>query len=346
MMTGLPTFDPGFSTPAMTVVWSAEARVAAMLDVEQAVAAAQAEAGLIAPDELGAITAAIHGVAARLDASLAAQILTAGWDAGTPVIPLLVAIREGAPLELLHHRVTTQDIVDSAMMVQVSRALRVVDDLIDRVVAVLHPSIGVIGVIGDQPVMARTLLQPAAPTTVAGRVQRWIDPLVRRRAELAATGARLPVQLGGPIGDRAGLADDVVAGVARRLGLTAVDHAWHTDRAPISEVVALVERTVSWVAKIAYDVVLLSQPEIGEVQVRAGGSSAMAHKRNPIDAVRALAAADACHGAASIITAARPHEFERAAGSWHAEWFAIPLVFHTAAAALDAIGSMELRFTD
>ena len=137
----------------------------------------------------------------------------------------------------------------------------------------------------------------------------------------------------------------MVAGVARRLGLAAIDYAWHTDRAPIGEVISLVERTVSWVAKIAHDVALLSQPELGEVEVRAGSSSAMAHKRNPIDAVRALAAADACHGAASICTAARPHEFERAAGSWHAEWFAIPLVLHTAAAALDALGSMELRFT-
>ncbi len=342
IVTGQPSFDPGFSTPAMTAVWLGEARVAAMLDVEQAIAAAQTEAGLIPQDDFMAITAAIHQVAARLDAPLAAQILAAGWAAGTPVIPLLAAIREHEPLEFLHHRVTTQDIVDSAMMVQVSRALRVLDDLAHRAATMLANAAGVDG---DRPVMARTLLQPAVPTTVARRVQSWIDPFVRRRAELAAAGAALPVQLGGPIGDRAGIDGDVVAGVARRLGLIAVSYAWHTDRAPISEVVALVERTVSWAAKIAHDVVLLSQPEIGEVQVRTGGSSVMAHKRNPIDAVRALAAADACHGAASIITSARPHEFERAAGSWHAEWFAIPVVFHTAAAVLDALGSMDLCLT-
>ena len=166
----------------MTAVWSAQARVAAMLDVEQAIAAAQTEAGLIAPADFAAINAAIHHVAAQLDAPLAAEILAAGWDAGTPVIPLLAAIREHEPLELLHHRVTTQDIVDSATMVQSSRALRVLDDLLDRAATMMHAAAGIDG---NRSVMARTLLQPALPTTIAGRVQGWIDPLVRRRAELA-----------------------------------------------------------------------------------------------------------------------------------------------------------------
>ena len=98
-----------------------------------------------------------------------------------------------------------------------------------------------------------------------------------------------------------------------------------------------VERTVAAAAKVAHDLILLSQPEIGEISMRAGGSSAMAHKRNPTDAIRCLAAADACSGVASTITRARPHELERAAGSWHAEWFALPAVFHTAGASLASL---------
>jgi 3-carboxy-cis,cis-muconate cycloisomerase len=90
-------------------------------------------------------------------------------------------------------------------------------------------------------------------------------------------------------------------------------------------------------AKIALDIALLDQSDTSEVSVRGGGSSSMPGKQNPIDAIRALAAADANRGAAAMITQARPHELDRALGSWHVEWFALPLVFHTAAAALVAV---------
>ncbi len=343
LMTGLPTFDPGFSTPAMTMIWTPTARIAAMLDVERAIAASQADSGEIPIDAFDKISTAIDAVVEQLDTAIAEQILIDGWHVGTPVIPLLETIRAKQELPLLHLHVTTQDIVDSATMVQIGRALRILVALADRAIVMVASARDADG--GKHPVMARTLLQPALPMTVAQRAQHWIEPLVRHRAALSEAVARLPLQLGGPIGDRTGISDGVVAGVARRLALADVGYVWHTDRSPISEVVGVVGRAVAWVAKIAHDVALLGQPEIGEVQVRAGGSSAMAHKRNPIDAVRTLGAADACAGLASIVTRSRPHEFERAAGAWHAEWFAVPLVFHTAAAAFDALGSMELRFT-
>jgi 3-carboxy-cis,cis-muconate cycloisomerase len=96
---------------------------------------------------------------------------------------------------------------------------------------------------------------------------------------------------------------------------------------------------------VASDLLLLSQHEIGELRLPAGGSSSMPHKKNAMVAVRALAAARACHGVASVVTGAPPHELERAAGSWQSEWFALPMVFHTAAAALDstreAVSAME-----
>jgi 3-carboxy-cis,cis-muconate cycloisomerase len=130
--------------------------------------------------------------------------------------------------------------------------------------------------------------------------------------------------------------DTVVHALAEELRLAAPPIPWHTDRGPVLRVTNLVERTVTASARIAADLMLLAQPEIGEVQLPSGGSSSMPHKRNPMLAVRALAAARACHGVATVITGAPPHELERAAGSWHAEWFAVPLVFHTASAVLSA----------
>jgi 3-carboxy-cis,cis-muconate cycloisomerase len=149
------------------------------------------------------------------------------------------------------------------------------------------------------------------------------------------------VQLGGPAGDLAaygGAAPRVVEAFAGRLALRVPDLPWHTDRTPITAVVAAVAGTARTAATIAEDLALLAQAEVGEVRMRPGGSSSMAGKRNPIDAVRALAAADACAGLAATVTGARPHELERAAGAWHTEWFAVPLVMQTAGAAVAAVG--------
>jgi 3-carboxy-cis,cis-muconate cycloisomerase len=108
-----------------------------------------------------------------------------------------------------------------------------------------------------------------------------------------------------------------------------------------------VEEPVLGLAKVAMDLALLAQSDTAEVEVRAGGSSSMAGKRNPIDPIRVLAAADACRGAAAMITQGRPHELDRGLGSWHVEWLALPLVFQTAAAVCEAteraLASLEVR---
>ena len=129
------------------------------------------------------------------------------------------------------------------------------------------------------------------------------------------------MQLGGLIGDRMSIADDVVDGVADRLGLDSRP-PWHTDRAPVIDIVNAVTDLARWAAKVAVDIAHLVQ--LGEITTRAGGSSAAAGKRNPIDAMRATAAAEACLGVATVVLHAKPHELERGLGSWHAEWFAAP----------------------
>jgi 3-carboxy-cis,cis-muconate cycloisomerase len=318
---------PGFSTARMDTIFALSSRVAAMAEVEAAIAAAQGAVGDIPGDAAAAIVAAC---ADPIDT----QVLAEGWQVGTPVLPLLDALRARLPESArgsLHHGLTTQDVVDTATMCLSSSALHHLGDLSSESASAIRSIVKRSGSIATE---ARSFLQPADVTTVGFRAARWLDQLDRARSRLEAT--ETPVQLGGLIGDRMSIADDVVEGVAERLGLESRP-PWHTDRTPIIDIVNAVTDLARWAAKVGVDVAHLVQ--LGEITTRAGASSAAAGKRNPIDAMRAAAAAEACLGVATVILHAKPHEFERGLGSWHAEWFALPLVFETAGAAMEAIGA-------
>ncbi len=321
------TLYPGFSTEPMDTIFALPARVRAMAAVEAAVATAQGAAGLIPTDAADAIVAAcvepVH-----------VEILAEGWQAGTPVLGLLDTLRSRLPdgsSQYLHHGLTTQDVVDTAAMVLARQAL---DHLWESTREATRSLRGIIDRSGDVATQARSFLQPADVTTVGFRTARWLDQLDQVRRRIGSI--RLPVQLGGLIGDRLGITTEVVNAVAANLTLES-RLPWHTDRSPVIEVVTYLTDIARWAEKVAIDVAQLVQ--LGEVTTRAGGSSAAAGKRNPIDAMRAAAAAQACFGIATIITQAKPHELERGLGSWHAEWFALPLVFQTAAASLESISS-------
>lgn len=331
----LPTVDPGFSTEAMTRVVGAEPRVAAMCRFEGALARAEAALGLL-PD----------GVADRIAAACdrgvddPAAVLVEGWEVGTPVLPLLDRLRARLDEDAaawLHHGATTQDTVDTAMVLQARQGLGVLrDDLVDlarhlRSLTVAHR---------DTPAAGWTFLQPAVPTTVGRRTAGWLAPVVTHLADLRTQAAALPVQLGGPSGTLDALGEDgpgVVEALAADLDLVAPDLPWHTDRTVVATLAAALGRTARTMATIGTDLALLAHD--GVARMRGGGSSSMPGKRNPIDAVRAVAAAEACAGAVSVVTRGRPHELERAVGGWHAEWWALPQALQTAAAAVQAIGA-------
>jgi len=191
--------------------------------------------------------------------------------------------------------------------------------------------------------MGRTFLQNALPTTFGLRVGGWLDPTLTHLERLRATRAGLALQFGGPVGNLATLGDDgsaVVSALGARLELAVPDVPWHTDRTRVRDVVNVVEDAVASLAKVAADVALLAQSGIGEVTTRSGGSSSIPHKKNPIDSVRALAAADVCHGAAAIVRGGRPHELDRSLGSWQAEWAAIPLLFSSASGVIEATNTL------
>jgi len=332
-MTQLPTFDPGFSTSDMTAVFTSAATVAAMTEFESALALALVDVGL-APEESGrAVAAACLEPLDNPD-----EIVASTWDTGTPVIALnraLSARLDDDSVRWLHFGATTQDTVDTGRMLQCRSALslleasaiRVARDLKDF--AVEHR---------DQPQMGRTFLQESRPTTFGARVAMWLAPLVEDVHDLRVCREGLMVQLGGPSGvltDYGDRAADVVEAVARRLSLKAPIISWHTDRSPVWWLARAVETLALGMGKIGTDLALLAG--FGEVNVRAGGSSSMPGKRNPLDAIRARAAASACSGFASMITGVPPNELDRGVGGWHVEWLALPMLFQTAAAAVEAV---------
>lgn len=332
-MNVIPGFDPGFSTPEMTTTFSLSARVSGMLAVESALAVVSAELGIIPRAAAESIVTAC--TEADIDAF---QLAEAGWEVGTPVVPMLDAIRSALNDEdaaWLHFGATTQDIVDSASMLQMKDGLTHLAEDLTRSVECLA---ALAGAHRRTTMAGRSFLQPGEPITFGVVVAGWLTALDRHRRNLEAERSRLPVQLGGPVGDlkRFGAhAGDVVRLLASELDLSEPIMPWHADRAPVAETMSHLESTTRTIAKIAIDLSLLAQA--GEIRVRSGGSSSMPHKANPVDAIRAIAASEACIGATSVVTRGRAHELQRGIGGWHAEWWAVPMSFHCAGAAMAAL---------
>jgi 3-carboxy-cis,cis-muconate cycloisomerase len=332
-VTGLPTFDPGFSTTAMTAIFSPGGRIRRMLEVEAALARVEAAARVIPPAAAALIEHACQGVS--LDAE---SMLRQGWTTGTPVMPVLDALREALPADAashLHRGATSQDIIDTGLVLQIRDGMGELASALDAPLTHLGR---LMREHAQTPHLGRTWLQAAAPTSFGLRIAGWAEPLVRLRAALEAAASHLPLQFGGPVGNLARLGSagvDVMERLAADLGLAVPALPWHADRSHLVAAIDPVRAVARGMAKMAVDVALLAQA--GEVHIPAGGSSSMPHKRNPIDAVRAIAAAQACEGAASVISGGRPHELDRGLGGWQAESWAVPMVFHTAAATVEAM---------
>ncbi|HZD23225.1 MAG TPA: lyase family protein [Acidimicrobiia bacterium] len=338
-MSGSPLSFWGFSTPTIDRIFSADGVVKAIMRFEGALAEALGEVGIAPEDEAKAVAAVCEEPVGDPD-----RLLRSTWEMGSPLIVLVEVIRsrldDDDQRRWVHYGATTQDAIDTVHMLAAKEALGYLDDGLATVCRIMRD---LVVAYRDQPHLARTFLQDAQPTTFGLRVAGWLQPTLTHLETLRETRATLAVQLGGPVGNLATYGPKgtaVVESVARRLDLRPPDLAWHTDRSRIRALVAAVLDPVSTLAKVATDVGLLAQSAIGEVTVRPGGSSSIASKENPIDAIRALAAADVCTGAAAMITRARPHELDRAMGSWHTEWVALPMVFSSASAVVEAISSL------
>lgn len=318
--------ESGFGSPSAARALSWPSRVERMLEVERALAAAQAELGLIPAEEARVVAAACD-----LQHIDLAALADEASHAATPVIPLIRAItaRGSDPATAhLHYGATSQDIIDTATVLQVR-------DVLDLLESELRGVAAACARLAEQHrhtiAAGRTLGQQAVPVTMGLRAARWLAAVCRRLEQLRMVRPRvLQVQLGGAAGTLAvygARGPELMGALGRRLGLATPELPWHAERDRIVELAGLLAGVTNVVAKVATDLVLLSQTEIGEVQERGSpgpGSSAMPHKRNPVDATAARAAARLALGEVVVLLQAGESELERAAGAWQAEWVALP----------------------
>jgi 3-carboxy-cis,cis-muconate cycloisomerase len=308
---GDPTVDRSVDDAAL---------VKAMLEVEAALARAAAAAGLVSAESAAAVTDTARGLDLDLEDLGRRAALS-----GTPVIPLVQALISAVPdnaRDAVHMGATSQDIIDTALQLVARRAL---GPLLGHLDEAAEHAAHLASAHRDTLAVARTLSQPALPTTFGLRAAGWLAGLDTAAAELDRVwNTRLAVQLGGAAGTMAAYGADglrVAAQLAGELGLSEPCLPWHTERSRVLALGAALGGAVAACGKIATDVILLSQAEVGEVaEAEPGSSSAMPHKRNPVLSVLVVAAARRAPGLVSTLLASGVHEQERATGSWHAEW--------------------------
>jgi 3-carboxy-cis,cis-muconate cycloisomerase len=343
---GMAAFDALFVPAQLRDAVSPHAWLEGMLDAERALATAGAAAGVVPAGAAAEIAAACD--AARFDPDLLAEEGRAVGNPAEPLVRALAGMVGDEASRWVHRGATSQDIVDTAAMLVAQRALTLVLADADRVAAA---AAALAREHRDTPMAARTLLQHAVPTTFGLKAAGWLAAVVEARARLAEVArTRLAAQLGGAAGTLAAFGEDGVTLLdlyAGELGLQAPALPWHTDRTRIAELGAALAAAAGVAAKIALDVVLLAQTEVGEVTEGDGGrSSTMPQKRNPVRSALARASARLAGAHASVLTGGLEHEHERAAGAWQSEWDALSGALAYAGGALsavaDALESLEV----
>ncbi|MEQ7124516.1 adenylosuccinate lyase family protein [Actinopolymorpha sp. B11F2] len=336
-------FGPLFGDAEVDAAVSDDAVLQAMLDVESALAQAEADAELFPRETAEAISAACEPH--RFD------ITRLGEDAegaGNPVVPLVRALTAQVPPEArpwVHHGATSQDILDTAFVLVVTRG---VDMLVPTLDAAAAACARLVEEHRGTLMVARTLGQQALPTTFGLKAAGWLTGLDVAMDRLANVRRNLAVQLGGAAGTLAAFGPTngltVLERLAARLGLAVPTIPWHTNRQRWLDVATALGGVVAAAGKVALDVSLMAQTEVGEVAEgggravadvgpaategdqavqgggRHGGSSTLPHKRNPVDSVLILAAAHRVPGLVATLHATALHAHERATGAWHAEW--------------------------
>ena len=313
--------------------FSFEADLAAMLAFETALAQAQAALGLIPPD------AARRIAETCLDFAPDRSRLAAGAARDGVVAPALVALlREavGAPHAVfLHKGATSQDVIDTSLTMRLKGVCALLEARLERLIDILD---GLATRDGAIPLMAHTRMQRALPFTAADKLRAWRAPLRRALVRLAELKPRLlAAQFGGPIGARGdleGKGDAVAAELASRLGL-ADGPCWHVERDAIGEFASWLSLVAGALGKLGQDAALMAQNEIGEVRLGGGGgSSAMAHKSNPVGAEVLVTLARFCAGQLGTLHQALVHENERSGAAWTLEWLVLPPMVAATGAAL------------
>ncbi|WP_116896483.1 3-carboxy-cis,cis-muconate cycloisomerase [Pseudomonas syringae] len=323
-------FDAYFMQPEMREIFSDEGRVQGMLDFEAALARAQARVGLIPPEVVADIELSCDARLFDFDA-LAIAIGSAG-NSAIPLVKALgkqIAARSAEAERYVHMGATSQDVMDSGLILQLRRAIVLLEHDLTRLADAMaeqaqHHA--------GTPLAGRTWLQQATPVTLGMKIAGWLGAVTRHRQRLNEIKPRLLcLQFGGASGSLAALGDQafsVAEALAGELQLELPEQPWHTQRDRLVEFASLLGLIAGSLGKLGRDVSLLMQTEVGEVFEPSapgkGGSSTMPHKRNPVGAAVMISTATRAPGLVATMLAALPQEHERSLGLWHAEWETLP----------------------
>ncbi|MGE8345083.1 3-carboxy-cis,cis-muconate cycloisomerase [Pseudomonas helleri] len=333
-------FDAYFTGKAMGAVFCDHGRVQAMLDFEAALARAQASTGLIPSSAVAPIEAACRAELYDFEA-LGLAIASAGNSAIPLVKALGKQIASASPEaeRYVHLGATSQDVMDSGLVLQLRAALELIEQDLQQLGEVLAQQAQRYA---TTPLAGRTWLQQATPVTLGMKIAGWLGAVTRSRQRLQALKPRLlSLQFGGASGTLAALGDQalpVAHALAAELKLALPDQPWHTQRDRLVEFGAVLGLVAGSLGKMGRDISLLMQTEAAEVFEPSapgkGGSSTMPHKRNPVGSAVLISAATRVPGLLGTLFSAMPQEHERSLGLWHAEWETLPQICCLVAGAL------------
>ena len=344
------TDDWGLLEPlgASAAVTSDDAVLAALVEVERALVRAW---GRVLGEDLVAVARALDARALDRDG-----LLAGARSGGMPVIALVEQLRAQAEAEVtgsgdrVHAGATSQDILDSALVLVARTALA---ETRGHLVSTGEALAALANGERDTASIARTLGQHAAPSTVGVTIAGWLDGV--SSALEAIDDTVFPVQLGGAVGtgeafdrhaDRVDATPELRTALADDLGLADPGRSWHTERSPILHIADTGALVVAALGRIGRDVAFLARTEIGEVVLAAtGGSSAMPHKRNPVDAVLLTANGLRAPGLLATVHSASVSQDARPAGEWHAEWQALRGLVRLALESADAAEALAVGLT-
>jgi 3-carboxy-cis,cis-muconate cycloisomerase len=341
--------DPLLGSPPIGAIFSDHGRLQGMLDFEAALARAEVRADVIPAHAAPAISAKCR--AELFDPTALAE---ATARAGTPVIPLvkhlaaLVAADNPEAARFVHWGATSQDAMDTGLVLQLRDALVPIETDLNR----LSDALATLAGLHKLTLLpGRTWLQHALPVTFGLKAAGWLDAIERHRLRLTSLRPRLLVlQFGGAAGTLAALGDRGLAvadALADELKLSSPDVPWHTERDRLAELATTCAMIVGTLGKIARDLSLLMQTEVGEAFEPTGhgrgGSSTMPHKHNPVTSAVVLAAATRAPGLAATVLASMVQEHERGLGGWHAEWISLPELVGLTAGALGQMADMMVN---
>jgi len=338
--------DALFRYDAVDKLFSDETRIQGMLDFEAALARAEATVGVIPASQAQIIAGKCH--VENFDLPSIAKDAAAAGNLAIPLVKELtelVAREDKDAARFVHWGATSQDAIDTGCILQVRGAFDLVGQDLDRVSGTL---VTLAETHRTTPIVARTWMQQALPTTFGCIAAGWLDAVSRHRKRLAEIKPRvLTLQFGGAVGTLAALGahgPDVAKALAEDLRLALPSIAWHTHRDRIAEIATTMGLCTGTLGKIARDISLHAQTEVGELSEPAGegrgGSSTMPQKRNPVTCAVVLAAATRIPGLISTLLSAMPQEEQRGLGGWHAEWETLADIIRLSGGALHHLTEM------